>query len=120
MGLSILKVWLSPWTRTTGLPKAMVSSSSARLKSAKPEGSAVSSSKGFAWITSITAGLPLSSASSNVSASHSRFAALRFWYSSSFPTTVPSGSVVGRLLFEPTTWRVAKVTPPRCQRAFSG
>jgi hypothetical protein len=46
-------------------------------------------------------------------------AALRAWYSSSFPTTDPSGRVVGRLLFEPTTWRVAKVTP-HCRRPFSG
>jgi hypothetical protein len=46
-------------------------------------------------------------------------ASLRAWYSSSFPTTDPSGRVVGRLLFEPTTWRVAKVTP-HCRRPFSG
>jgi len=68
----------------------------------------------------MTAGLSFSSAASKVSASHSRLAALRAWYSSSLPMTEPFERVVGRLLFEPTVWRVAKVTPPRCQRAFSG
>jgi hypothetical protein len=72
-------VWLSPWTSTTGPSKALTSSSSAALNCVKPEGVAVSSSKGLAWITSIIPGLLIDFASSNVSASHSRLAALQAW-----------------------------------------
>src|SRR3712207_8853172 len=63
----------------------------------------------LAWITTITASLSRRWAAQKVRSSQAMLASLRARHSCSSPTV--GFSVVGRLLFEPTTCTVAKVTP---------
>src|SRR5262249_60862661 len=71
------------------------------------------SQPGSAWAISITAADPRALASANVSCSQAMLAALRA------ANSLASGLVSHRLLHEPWTLSVAKVTPPKFQRRFS-
>ena len=103
-GLVIRNVWVSPWTSTTGLPKAV-----ARLLSVATRDVSDEPSKGLSCQMTITAGLWAASAWSKAAFSQATLAAWRAAVS----------EALGLFPFGPGTLSVANTTLPFVHRAFS-
>src|SRR5947207_14312899 len=102
-GWSILNVWVSPWTSTTGFPKATV-----RLWSVETSDESEEPSNGSSCQMIITAGLWADSTRSKAALSQATLAVCRAEVSEE----------LGLLPDGPGTLRVAKTTLPFVHRAF--